>query len=174
MKIFLLAIYTLLLLLIYQPVKAQKVILLQKSGTSKRFFYGTGDKIMVRMGEPEFTVYGEITYIDDSVCEVNRDYTFQLSKVHEVIRIRHFLNASWKTLYVTAGVYFAGSLINRAINDEEPLIDNTIPIVCGSFIALGTAAYIFRLRHCKMEKNWHLKVLDYSIFKEKKEGEVLE
>ena len=171
MRIYLLSICTLLLFFIYQPVSAQKVILLQHVGTSTRFFYQTGDKIMVRMGEPEFTVYGEITYIDDSVCTVNRNYTFQLSKVHEVIRVRHFLNASWKTLYVVAGVYFAGSLINRAINDEEPLIDNTVPIVCGSFIVLGTASYIFRLRHCKMKNNWHLKVLDYDIFKEKKEGE---
>ena len=34
----------------------------------------------IRIGEPEFTVQGEITYIDDSVCTINRDYTFIIQK----------------------------------------------------------------------------------------------
>jgi hypothetical protein len=58
-------------------------------------------------------------------------------------------------------------MINRGIHDEEPLIDNTVPIVSGSLIAMGTASYFLRYKKCKMEDNWKLKVLDYDIFKEK-------
>jgi hypothetical protein len=58
-------------------------------------------------------------------------------------------------------------MINRAIHDEEPLIDNTVPIVSGSFIVLGTTAYLMRYRHFKKEKGWTIKVLDYDVFKEK-------
>jgi hypothetical protein len=149
-----------------QGVSGQKVMLLKKPGKAKYFFYKTGDKITIRIGEPEFTVQGVITYIDDSVCTVNRDYTFQLSKVNEVIRKRNFLYRSWRTLYVAAFAYAGGSMINRAIHDEEPLIDNTIPIVSGSFIVLGTTAYLLRYRHLKNSKGWTLKVLDFDVYKE--------
>ena len=169
MKLHFLLIWTLLLVLICQTVDAQKVLLLQKSGKTKRFLYSPGDKIGVRMGDPEFEVTGEITSIDDSSCTVNRNYTFQLSKVHEVFIKRPFLSGSWRMMFVAAGVYFAGSIFNRAINGDEPIIDNTIPIVSGSFVALGTTAYLLRNKHCKMEDGWKLKVLDYDIFKEKKE-----
>jgi len=169
MKLHFLLIWTLLLVLICQTADAQKVLLLQKSGKTKRFLYSPGDKIGVRMGDPEFEVTGEITNLDDSSCTVNRNYTFQFSKVHEVFIKRPFLSGSWRMMFLAAGVYFAGSIFNRAINGDEPIIDNTIPIVSGSFVALGTTAYLLRNKHCKMEDGWKLKVLDYDIFKEKKE-----
>ena len=169
MKLHFILIWTLLLVLICQTADAQKVLLLQKSGKTKRFLYSPGDKIGVRMGDPEFEVTGEITNLDDSSCTVNRNYTFQFSKVHEVFIKRPFLSGSWRMMFLAAGVYFAGSIFNRAINGDEPIIDNTIPIVSGSFVALGTTAYLLRNKHCKMEDGWKLKVLDYDIFKEKKE-----
>jgi hypothetical protein len=169
MKLHFHILWIIIIVLFYQTVDAQKVLMLQKAGTSKRYFYHTGDKISVSMGEPEFTVYGEITYIDDSVCTVNRDYTFQLTKVKEVLRARHFLSVNWKKLYLAAVLYAGGSMINRAIHDEVPLVDNTVYIVSGSFIVLGTTAYLLRYHHCKVENNWHLKVLDYDIFKEKEQ-----
>jgi hypothetical protein len=171
MRLLLSIIPIILLFLLLQTAHAQKVLMLQKAGTTKHYFYHIGDKISVRMGEPEFTVYGEITYIDDSVCTVNRDYTFKFEKVKEVIRPRHFLMGSWKKLYLASVLYAGGSMINRGIQGEEPLIDNTVPIVSGSFIVLGTMAYLFRFHHCKVEDNWHLKVLDYDIFKERGEGQ---
>jgi hypothetical protein len=171
MRLYLLLICTLLLALICQTVDAQKVLLLQKPGKTKRYFYQTGDKIGIRMGDPEFDVSGEITNIDDSTCTVNRNYTVQLSKVHQVYIKRPFLSASWRTMFVAAGVYFFGSMFNHAINHEEPIIDNTVPYVSGSFLALGTTAYLLRNKRCKTEDGWKLKVLDYDIFKEKKMGE---
>lgn len=171
MRTSIILIWTILVVLFVQTVDAQKVLLLQKPGKTKRFLYSQGDKVSIRMGEPEFAVNGEITNIDDSSCTVNRNYTFQLSKVKEVSRVRPFLNGAWRTMFVAAGVYFFGSMFNHAINSEKPLIDNTVPIVSGSFVALGTTSYLLRNKHCKMEDGWKLKVLDYDIFKEKKEVE---
>lgn len=171
MKLHLFLIWTLLLVLFCQTVDAQKVLLLQKPGKTKRFFYQSGDKIVVRMGDPEFAVSGEITNIDDSSCTVNRNYTFQFTKVNEVLIRRPFLSGSWRTMFVAAGIYFFGSMFNHAINHEEPLIDNTVPYVSGSFVALGTTSYLLRNKHCKMKDGWKIKVLDYDIFKEKKEVE---
>lgn len=162
---------TIFLVFTHQTVDAQKVLLLQKPGKTKRFLYQTGDKIAVRMGEPEFTVSGEITYIEDSICIVNRNYTFQLSKVKEVRITRHFLNSSWRMMFLVPVVYTGISALNRGINNEKPIFDNTIPIAAGSFFALGTTSYLLRYRHCNMEDGWKLKVLDYDVFKEKKEGE---
>lgn len=161
---------TLLFVLSCQPLAAQKVLLLQKPGTTTRFLYRSGDKITLRMGEPEFVVSGEITYIDDSLCTVNKNYTFQLAKVNEVDRKRHWFYVNWRKLFLASGLYAGGSMINRALNNDKPLIDNTIPIVSGSFIALGTTSFFLRYRRCKMEDNWQLKVLDFDIFKEKGEA----
>ena len=155
------------LILFSQSIEAQKVLLLEKPGTTKRYLYKTGDKISVRLGEPEFAVYGDITYLDDSVCTINKDYTFQLAKVKEVTRTRHFLNANWRKWFLVPVVYTGGSIINRSIHKEKPLIDNTIPIVAGSAIALGTASLLLRYSRHKMKDGWHLKVLDFDIFNEK-------
>ena len=165
MKLRLLFILTVLLFLLYQVAEAQKVILLQKPGKTKWFMYHTGDKIFVRMGEPEFDNSGEITSIEDSLCTINRNYTILFSQVHEVIRTRHFLNAAWRTFYASAIAYSVGSMINRGVNNESPLIDNTVPIVSGSLAALGTTALLFRYKHCKMKEGWKMKVLDYDIYK---------
>jgi len=164
MKFRLLIILTVLLLIFSQTAEAQKVLLLQKPGKTKRFFYEKGDKIAIRIGDPEFRVAGEITYIDDSLCTINKDYTFQIAKVIEVTRPRTWFLFSWKKLYLASVLYAGGSMINHGINGEEPVFDNTIPWVSGSFIVLGTTAYLLRYRHFKMEDQWRLKVLDFDIY----------
>lgn len=156
----------LLLFLFEKATEAQKVLLLQKPGKSNWVMYNTGDKISVRVGEPEFVVNGVISGIDDSTCTVNHNYTFQLSKVKDVIRTRHFASHSWRTLYLASVLYFAGSMFNHGINSEKPLIDNTVPIVSGSLSVLGTTALLLRHHHCRMEKGWCLKVLDFDIYKQ--------
>ena len=169
MKLRLLFIGTVLLLVFSQVIEAQKVILLQKPGKTKRFLYYVGDKITVSMGDPEFITSGEITYIDDSICIVNKNFTIPLSGIKEVKITRHFLNGSWGMMFLASAVYAGGSMINRGAHNEKPLIDNTIPIVSGSFIALGTTAYLLRYRHCSMKDGWKLKVLDFDIYKEQYE-----
>ena len=169
MKLPLLLIWTLLLVIFCQEVDAQKVILLQKPGKTKRFLYYPGDKFTVRMGEPEFIAGGELTFIDDSLCVVNKNFSIQLSKVKEVRTTRHFLNGSWRMMFLVPVVYTGMSMINRGIHDEKPLIDNTVPIVAGSFFALGTLSYLLRYKHYKMKDGWQLKVLDFDIYKEKYE-----
>jgi hypothetical protein len=171
MRAQLVLILTVLLILVSHTVDAQKILLLQKPGKTKRFFYKTGDKIIIRTGDPEFAVSGALTFVDDSVLTIDKNYTYPLAKVSEVTIKRPFLSGSWRMMFLAAGVYFAGSMFNHAINSEKPLIDNTVPIVSGSFVALGATSYLFRNKHCKMEDGWKLKVLDYDIFKEKKEVE---
>lgn len=165
MKKYLLYLFTFILVFTIQKAGAQKVLLLQQPGKAKRFFYYPGDRITVKLGEPEFIAGGVITYIDDSVCTINKNYTFQLEKVKEVIRGRHFLENTWKKLYATAIIYSLGSIINRGIHSETPLIDRSIPITSGSFVALGTTSMLLRKRHCKMKNNWRLKVLDFDAYK---------
>ena len=161
--------FTFIVLILSQTAEAQKVLLLQKPGKTKRFFYETGDKISVKIGEPEFAVSGEITFIDDTLVTINRNFTFSINKVTEVIRPRTWFLYSWKKLYLASALYAGGSMLNHAINGEEPIFDNTIPWVSGSFIVLGTTAYLLRYHPFKIENQWRLKVLDFDIYKEKYE-----
>ncbi len=169
MKMRLLFISALLCVLCCQTIVAQKVLLLQKSGTTKRYMYHTGDKILVRLGEPEFMAGGEITFMDDSLCTLNRNYTFPIVKVKQVDRRRSWFYFSWSKFFAASFIYAGGSMINRAIHDEKPLIDNTIPVVSGSLAALGTGSLLLRFHRCKMEDHWSLKVLDFDIYKERYE-----
>jgi hypothetical protein len=168
MKLYLLIFWTLLYVLLYQSVEAQKVLLLQKPGKTQRFFYKVGDEISIRIGIPEFQASGEITYLDDSVFTIDRNFTFALANVLEVDRKRHWFYVSWSKFFLASALYAGGSMINRSIHDEEPLVDNTIYIVSGSLAVLGTTSYFLRYKKCRTVDNWHLKVLDYDIFKEKK------
>ena len=165
MKLKLLFICAISFLLAIQAVEAQKVLLLQKPGKTKRFFYEIGDNISVRVGEPEFTVAGEITYIDDSLCTVNKNFTFRIDKVTKVTRPRSWFLFSWKKLFLASALYAGGSMINHAIQGEEPIFDNTIPWVSGSLIVLGTTSHLLRYRSFKKEDQWRLKVLDFDIYK---------
>lgn len=171
MKNYLIVFSLILFTMLYQEADAQKVLLLQKPGKEKRFLYHTGDKIIVHTGNPVFKVSGEITYIDDSVFTIDKNFTYRMADIIEVDRIRHWFAASWTKLIAASVLYAGGSMINRGIHDEKPLIDNTIPIVSGSFIALGATSYFLRYRKCSMEDEWRLKVLDYDIFKKKTEDE---
>jgi hypothetical protein len=171
MKPVLLLVFLLLLLSAPEWAVSQKVILLQKPGTGKRFFYEHGDKLTVKLGVPEFTASGTITAIDDSTCTLDRNYTFQLAAVTDVVRARHFLKANWARWFLVSALYAAGSVVNHAIQGEK-LYDNTIPIVSGSAALIGTASWLARYRHCRMEDRWVLKVLDFDVYKkslEKKE-----
>ena len=154
-----------------QVAEAQKVIMLQKPGTAKRFFYHTGDKIIVHTGNPVFRVSGEITNIGDSVFTVDKNFTYRIAGISEVDRKRHWFAASWTKFIAASVLYAGGSMINRAIHNEKPLIDASIPIVSGSFLALGSTSYFLRYRKCRMDDNWKLKILDYDIFKEKPDME---
>ena len=169
MKLTLFFIWTMLLLIFCQEIDAQRVILLQKPGKTKRFLYYPGDKIAVRMGEPEFTASGEISYVDDSICVVNKNFSIQFSKVKEVRITRQFLNHNYRKLLSVPFVYTGISMINRGIHKEKPLIDKTVYIAAGSFFTLGTLSYLFRYKHCKMKDGWQMKVLDFDIYKEKYE-----
>lgn len=169
MKLIKLFIFTVLSFLLFQTVDAQKVLLLQKSGKTTRFFYHIGDKIIVKTGDPEYILSGKITYLDDSICTVDKNFSFQLSKCHEVIKTRKFLNATWSKFYFIPIAYTGMSLINRGAHHEKPLLDSSVPIVAGSSVILGTTAMLLRNRHCRMKDNWHLKVLNFDIYKERKE-----
>jgi len=156
-----------LLLAVSQVIDAQKILLLQHPGKAKRFFYKTGDKIFMRVGEPAYALNGEITAIGDSTVTVDKNFTVPFSKVHKVSRPRWFLRGSWPKLAIASAAYSLISIINRGSNNEKPLIDNTIPIVSGSLLGLAAVCFKFQWRTMQLPGEWRFKVLDYDAFKEK-------
>ena len=96
---------------------------------------------------------------------MNKNFTFALAKVKEVDIRRYWFYASWAKWYAAAFFYAGGSIINRSSHNNKPIIDKSVPIACGSLAVLGTSSLLLRYRKCKMDNNWHFKVLDFDIFK---------
>lgn len=167
MKAFQVLIITMFLVAACLFAEAQKILLLQHPGKNGRFLYKTGERIFMRVGEPSFSLNGEITAIGDSTITVDKNFTIPISKVHQVLRPRHFLQGTWPKLIIASAAYSLASVINRGSHNEKPLIDNTIPIVSGSFLGLAAVFYIFQWQTMQLPGEWRFKVLDYDAFMKK-------
>ena len=154
-----------LAIFILQTTEAQKVLLLQHSGTRNRIFFKVGDKIKFRIGDPEFTVNGRITGIQDSILSIDGSYLYGIKKITEVIKLQKMAELGSNTAFVASAAYASVSIINHAINSEKPVIDNSILPVSGSLAVLGAISYLFKYKKLKMENGWHFKVLDYETYK---------
>lgn len=156
--------YTLFLLFIISmfPValKGQKVILLHYPGKEKHYFYEVGDYISVELGNPSFKLSGIIEHISDSFCMLNNKLPIEFNKVKKIYRERAFFkifNAG--KLGSTAVLYAGFSIINRSINHDKPIIDNTVPIVSGTALAAAFLSYKLKTK-ALTSPGWKFKVLE--------------
>jgi hypothetical protein len=158
---------TLVLLLPLLSV-AQHVMLLERPGTTRYFIYKQGNRISVELKNINLKISGEITHIEDSSLSINNN-NFLLTDIHQVTRHHKFLSGLKNKLLEAAVMYFAFSAINRTIHDERPVLDNSIPMICGSMVALSGVSYLFENSKYTMGWKWRLRVIDLSVLKVKPE-----
>lgn len=140
---------------------AQKVILLHCPGKQKHYFYKVGDFISVETGKPSFTLGGKIAQISDTFCLLENKLSFDYNKVHKVFQKRAFFKIFNAPKFIEASALYTGfSVINRSLNGEKPIFDNTIPVVVGSGLLVAFVSYKLRTKSLHTPK-WKFKVLEF-------------
>ncbi len=141
-------------------VYGQKLLVLERRGTTKYFTYKVGDRIKLYDRRSMRTIRGDITRIDDSMLFINTLEPVYLSKVAAVYRSRPLIR-TLSSAGIVAGIgYFLLSGFNRAINKESPVISNRVFISSSVITGAGVVTSFFRYRKFAIGDHWRIKSID--------------
>lgn len=140
---------------------AQPNLVLSRPGKSHHFFYHVGDKIAYQDNSSGYKHSGVIYIMTDSTIELDRAPRINIKDISVVYRTRHFIAQAAGSGIVVLGVYFPISVLNRAFQHEQPIIDKDLLIVNGTMLAVSGIALLFVKRKCRIDKPWKLQVLDF-------------
>ncbi len=143
---------------------AQKTLLIEKIGTSSKYFYHLNDKIKIRAANPDTLMKGILWGIEDSSLSVAtmRPYTIPFRNITLVYKQFAFPRKLGKMLAISGAVFFGVISFNHLINNE-PVFSRDVFIVSG--ICFGGSIISFSLseRRCRIGDRWKLKVLDFPV-----------
>jgi hypothetical protein len=154
----------LFLLLVSGSILAQKTLMIEKVGTSRRFFFHEGDYIKIRAIHPDTLIEGKIWAIRDSTISIHgwRTMTFSISDIKAVYRNIHFLQKLSKYAAIGGGVLFGVIVFNHLINNEQ-VFTNDLFIISGSFLAISGVSFLLSEQKYKTGERWKIKILDAYI-----------
>ena len=153
-----------LVLLFFLPIGifAQQILLLERPGTVKNYKYNTGDDItFTRYGDPA-SISGPISRITDSTIVVDYLHQIKIKDIEKVYRTRW----GWQLLHrlsaLAGGGYFVISTANNLINRTFPIVGKDVFLVSGTSLAIVLLTEPLKIKTCKMNKGWRLRVLNFS------------
>lgn len=140
---------------------SQRFLLLEKAGTFKNFKYFEGDNIGFELMNGGRKVTGTITQIQDSVFVVDGQEAFAVNEVKCVFRERFFFSFFGYGAMVAGTFYFTLDVLNRAIQNDSPVVTGDAAIIGGSLVGSGWLLSLLKERSYKVGKDrrWRLKVL---------------
>ena len=153
----------LLISLITFQAFAQMNILVDKIGTTRKYFYTTGQKMKLRVIAGDSLVRGKVWDIRDSflILADKRNSYIKLTNIGSVYKQfafpRHF---AIKTAEF-GGIIFLVIVVNHLINNEQVFTPDLF-IISGAFIGASLISLSFSQKRCKIGVKWKLKVLDFS------------
>lgn len=144
---------------------AQKMLVLYKPGTEKRFLYKADDPIMLSLGKDAYSVSGKITEIGDSTLTIDKSLTIPIRKIQVVRKQRYTYKLLPPILVSAGGGYISLTAANNAIQHHSPLIDQGTLLSTAGIFGLAGISRGFRYKTYATCKDWKFKVLDYDKFK---------
>ncbi|MBK7173364.1 MAG: hypothetical protein IPH84_09030 [Bacteroidales bacterium] len=161
MKVSLSALLIILLSCILARGFSQPNLVLSKPGSTKHYFYQVGDRFSYRDRVSGEKHSGVIIILNDSTVELSRAPRINIANIDRIYRTRHFLAQSAGAGVVVLGIYFPISVINRAIQQQHPIIDDDMLIVNGTMLAVSGVSWVFLIKRLKIGDPWKLQVLDF-------------
>ena len=159
------------ILLLFSPINsslAQKLLQIEKVGTSKTQRYYIGDEVIFQLtGETKDHWFRE-KIVDILVDSKSVLFTNRVVKVEQIIKIRSFKNQAWSrglsnNAFVAAGSFTGLSLIAAAFT--EFMLSPATVILPGTAILAGLIIrFIFRRKTYRMGKRRRLRVLDLNFY----------
>ena len=150
--------------IIAMPCFSQKTLLIEKIGTSKKYFYHAGDYLKLRVSNLDTLLVGKLWSIRDSVISVAelRPFDVRLNEIGSVYKRFYFPRKIGKYLeYGSAGI-FAIIVINHLINNEQVFTPDLF-IISGSLLGGGLICLSLSQKRCKIGYRWKIKVLDIPV-----------
>jgi len=144
-------------------LQTQNILILERPGTIKYFKYEVNDRIKLSTSNPDTTIDGFISLINDSSIIIDRVNEFTLTNISTIIRNRWGFNFLQK-LFLTAGIpYLLISSINGVINNDEPMVPEETLIISGGLITAAIAVTPLTSRKHKTDnKKWRVKILYFT------------
>jgi hypothetical protein len=143
---------------------AQNTLLIEKIGTSRKYFYHTGDYMKLRVSKQDTLLKGKLWSIHDSTISVSelRPFEVQFKDINSVYKRFAFPKKFGKFMCIGGGALFTIIAFNHLINNEQ-VFTNDMFIISGSLIGAGLISISLSEKRCKTGKGWKIKVLDINV-----------
>lgn len=153
-----------ILLFLFNPAVhklcSQNMLIVERPGTIKNIKFKTADKIKIEILPTGEIFSGKISSLSDSIIILNKSIAISMKDVKAVYK-RRWGTSFLQEMFLKAGIAYLGiSLINGAINHDEPLI-TTGSLIIGSGLTI-TGVLLTPLTKRKFtidNQRWRLRLL---------------
>lgn len=145
-------------------VFSQKTLLIEKIGTSGKYYYHQGDYLKLRVSKKDTLLIGKLWTIRDSMISIGsfRSVDVRLNAIGSVYKRYYFPKKLGSYLaYGSAGI-FAIIVINHLINHEQVFTPDLF-IISGAMLGGSLISFSLSQKRCKIGSRWKIKVLDIEI-----------
>jgi len=157
--------FWMLLVLISSHCMSQRILMLEKVGSKRKFFFHSEDKFMLRTIKPDTFLIGHLWDISDNSITLQTyiPITVKLDNIRFVYINHKFAKKFGMYCVIFSGVTFSVISINHLLNNEQVLTPDmaylTLP-----FLATGIVSLSLSRERFKLGLKWKLKVLDMPVF----------
>jgi hypothetical protein len=143
---------------------AQKTMLVEKVGTSRKYFYHAGDYVKLRVSKQDTLLKGKLWALYDSTISVAelRPFDVRLGDINSVYKSFAFPKKFSKYMFYGGVGIFAIIGINHLINNEQ-VFTNDMFIISGAMLGAGLITFSLSEKRCRTGLHWKIKILDIDI-----------
>ncbi len=143
---------------------AQKTLMVERIGTSRRHFFHPDDPVKWRVSKADTVLTGRLGVLrsDEVVVEGIRAWRVRSDSIRSVTVKFAFPRKAGPTL-CTAGLgIFTIIGINHLLN-HEPVFSGDMLLISGSLLAAGGITWSLGSKRCRIGDRWKVKILDINI-----------
>jgi hypothetical protein len=149
-----------LLICITGSLQAQKLLVLERPGTTKYYIFKIGDEIRLTDDRNSRKIHGGISRITDTSIIVNYLEIIDPAKVTAVYRPLTMLQIFSRAATDAGLGYFLLTGVNNAINHNSPLIDHGTLVASSIVTGSGVATRFLKYRKFTIGNSWRLRIMD--------------
>jgi hypothetical protein len=141
---------------------AQKILVLEKIGTSTRYAFHLGDDVKIRTKKQNVIVKSYLWNLTDSSVTIGPHTIIPLSDISAVYKNYHFPKLITRFLFIAGTGYFILDSFNNLINREQVFVPQTL-IISGSLIGASLAIIPLSQKKFRIGIRWKLKIMDINL-----------
>jgi len=141
---------------------AQKMIVLEKIGTQRRYGFHLGDNIKIQTLSKHQIVKSYLWALTDSTLTIGPRTTIDASDVGAVYKDFHFPKLMTKFFFIGGAGYLILDSFNNLINKQRVINPQTL-IISGSLIGVSLALIPFHQWKYKIGIRWKFKIMDIDL-----------